>query len=657
MRSPSDLLFLWIAVCVVAVNGARGAPEHNRLLLDGPNSPLDVPASPVVDQDKDRTFNKTIAAHFNTLLQKEFEDDEVVSHGSVAGAGRSFTNSVRSEGGTLETVVRLHRQRGADTNVDDVDARLDAEHEDGEHNAYLQRIVEAGGEDKVDTASAVGTSKAHGNYALAGVSSYASTDSGLNKREFNLFTQLAGVKRDIDRALAKKGPSEDIDRLVDSADNEFVISNPKRGTMELQQDLRLINDLVIMLCSAALGGSTFALLRQPLITGYLVAGSLVGPGGLGMIVELVQVETFAQFGIIFLLFGLGLEFNISNLRHVQHVSVYGGALQMLLSMLVCGVTSDFAGASAKEGVFVGAFLSVSSTAVVSKCLAEREDHHTVVGQITMGILILQDCATGLLFALIPALSSSEGFNAAFIRFVGTLFKMLVFTFVCTVLSQLMTKRLFRFVSSHGEESYQLAGVAFCLLVAYSTEYVGLSMELGAFLAGVAVSATPYAERTLRSLDPFRNIFTALFLTSIGLIMNPHFLWVHLDVLLLSVLSLILFKTTLIAVVVRAFGYNTCTSFTVGISLAQVGELSFVLLSRASGVNLVERKLYLLLLGTTALSLVLTPTLFRAGPSILRIAAAARLINRDEVDILHDSRKPEFAPSHQKDLRSNENVCH
>jgi Kef-type K+ transport system membrane component KefB len=156
------------------------------------------------------------------------------------------------------------------------------------------------------------------------------------------------------------------------------------------------------------------------------------------------------------------------------------------------------------------------------------------------------------------------------------------------------------------------------------------MELGAFVAGVAVSATPYADQTLHSLEPFRNIFTALFLTSIGLIMNPYFLWLHLDVLVMSVFAVIIFKTTLIAVVVRAFGYNLYTSFTVGVSLAQVGELSFVLLSRASGANLVERKLYLLLLGTTALSLIFTPTLFRATPSLLRFAAVARFISKDEL---------------------------
>ena len=172
----------------------------------------------------------------------------------------------------------------------------------------------------------------------------------------SIFERLESTAKDIDRALGGKESDGDVERLVDSRDNEFVISNPKSGTMELQQDLRLISDLVIILVASAAGAAVFTLLGQPLITGYLIAGSLVGPGGFGLVVELVQVETLAQFGIIFLLFALGVEFSFQQLRHVQSVAVFGGLMQILLMMLVCGVISDFTGAPSKEGVFVGAFL-------------------------------------------------------------------------------------------------------------------------------------------------------------------------------------------------------------------------------------------------------------------------------------------------------------
>jgi len=601
------------------VRGVHAGVQIRELLQDSATI-TETAGRQQVKSEQDRSFNKTIAAQFNTLLEKEFEEDATAPRGTAPGAGRSFSNTVRSEGGTLETVVRVHRQRGNEV-ATEVGAELGGSGDLNNHNLDADAVGTSDDKDRISSDSLP---------LVRGIEQTTNDGETKTQKDGTLLNQLAEVKRDLDRALVTgKEGTDDVDRLVDSADNEFVISNPKRGTMELQQDLRLINDLVIMLCSAAVSGAAFGLLNQPLITGYIVAGSLVGPGGLGMIVELVQVETFAQFGIIFLLFGLGLEFNISKLQQVRNVAVYGGVLQMVLSMLVCGVISDFAGASAKEGVFVGAFLSVSSTAVVAKCLIEHDNLRTVSGQITMGTLILQDCTIGLLFALIPVLGSSRGLSATLTSFSGVLLKMVIFIVICVILSELVTKRIFRFMATHSKESYQLTAVAFCLTVACATEHIGLSMELGAFIAGVALSTTPYAEKTLHDLEPFRNIFTALFLTSIGLIMNPHFLWLHLDVLLLSVLLLILFKTTLIAVVVRAFGYSMQVSLTVGVSLAQVGELSFVLLSRASAVDLVERKLYLLLLGTTALSLVLTPTLFRSTANVLRLTTAIRLTNKEE----------------------------
>ena len=131
-----------------------------------------------------------------------------------------------------------------------------------------------------------------------------------------------------------------------------------------------------------------------------------------------QVETLAQFGIIFLLFALGVEFSFSKLRHVQGVAVFGGSMEILLMMLVCGVVSDFTGAPSKEGVFVGAFLSMSSTAVVIKCLMERNGMQSLHGQITVGTLILQDCTVGLLFALLPVLGGSHGVGEGLVSLVA-----------------------------------------------------------------------------------------------------------------------------------------------------------------------------------------------------------------------------------------------
>ncbi|PSS01224.1 K(+) efflux antiporter 6 like, partial [Actinidia chinensis var. chinensis] len=157
--------------------------------------------------------------------------------------------------------------------------------------------------------------------------------------------------------------AEDTPTLIDRKDNVFIISNFKSKYPVLQLDLRLISDLVVVIVSATCGGIAFACIGQPVITGYLLAGSVVGPGGFSFVSEMVQVETVAQFGVIFLLFALGLEFSTTKLRVVRTVAVLGGLLQILLFMCLCGIMASLCGGKPSEGVFVGAFLSMSSTAV------------------------------------------------------------------------------------------------------------------------------------------------------------------------------------------------------------------------------------------------------------------------------------------------------
>ncbi|CAI0398909.1 unnamed protein product, partial [Linum tenue] len=402
--------------------------------------------------------------------------------------------------------------------------------------------------------------------------------------------------------------SEDGTTLIDKKDNVFVMSNKKSKYPVLQVDLRLISDLVVVIVSAAIGGIIFSCLGQPIIVGYLLAGSLIGPGGLKFISEMVQVETFAQFGVIFLLFALGLEFSITKLRVVGAVAVFGGFLQIVIFMFLSGVTAMLCGAELSDGVFVGSFLSMSSTAVVVKFLAERNSTSSLHGQITVGTLILQDCAVGLLFALLPVLGGSSGLLHGMIS-MGKLY---------------VTNEL-----------YQLAAVAFCLLSAWCSDKLGLSLELGSFVAGVMISTTDFAQHTLDQVEPIRNLFAALFLASIGMLIHVHFLWNHVDILLASVIMVVVVKTTVTALVIKTFGYGIRTSFHVGVLLAQIGEFAFVLLSRASTLNLVEGKMYLLLLGTTALSLVTTPLLFKLIPNVMNLGVLLQWF------------PPETAPNEEK----------
>ncbi|CAM6090821.1 unnamed protein product [Calypogeia fissa] len=425
--------------------------------------------------------------------------------------------------------------------------------------------------------------------------------------------------------------SEELPTLIDKKDNIFVISNPRSGYMVLQQDLRFISDLVVVIVSAAVGGIIFAALGQPVITGYLLAGSAIGPGGFSFVSELVQVETLAQFGVVFLLFALGLEFSLSKLRAVRSVAIFGGLMQIVLFMGLCGLIAMVCGAKISEGVFVGAFLSMSSTAVVLKFIGDKSTMNATHGQVIVGTLILQDCAVGMLFALLPVLAGENGILQGLISMSKVLFVLVVFIVIAVLLAKTFVPRFLKMMiklSAQTNELYQLASVAFCLLVAWCSDKLGLSLELGAFVAGVMIASTDMAQHTLEQVEPIRNLFTALFLTSIGMLINLHFLWNHMDILLASLILIITAKTTVVTAVVRAFGYSTQTSFFVGLSLAQIGEFAFVLLSRASNLKLVQNKLYLLLLGTTALSLVTTPVLFKAIPVVMQLGTVMRWFPSD-----------------------------
>ncbi|RAL51114.1 hypothetical protein DM860_005470 [Cuscuta australis] len=384
--------------------------------------------------------------------------------------------------------------------------------------------------------------------------------------------------------------ADDTPTLIDQKDNVFIISNPKSKFPVLQLDLRLISDLVVVIVSATCGGIAFACAGQPVFSGYLLAGSIIGPGGLNFVSEMVQVETVAQFGVIFLLFALGLEFSTAKLRVVRAVALLGGLLQICLFMCLCGITALLCGGEASEGVFVGVFLSMSSTAVVLKFLMERSNITTHYGQVTIGTLILQDCMVGLLFALLPILGGTSGVLPGLMSMGKIFVTLATFLVILSIFCRTCVPwflRLMIGLSSQTHELYQLASVAFCLLVAWCSDKLGLSLELGSFAAGLMISTTDLAQHTLDQVEPIRNFFAALFLASIGMLIHVHFLWSHIDILLASVILVIVFKTIVVATVVKCFGYNNKTSLLVGMSLAQIGEFAFVLLGRASNFHLVE----------------------------------------------------------------------
>lgn len=388
----------------------------------------------------------------------------------------------------------------------------------------------------------------------------------------------------------------------------------------MQEDFRLIVDLVSVLAAAAAGGLIASIFRQPVLVGYLLGGMVVGPAGLGLIKELIQVETLAQLGVAFLLFALGVEFSIAELKKVQAIALGGGLLQIALTILVTTLVSLGVGwvTSPAQGIFLGGILSLSSTAVVLKCLTERNENESAHGQVMLGILVVQDLALGLMLAVLPTLDQPIGEIGLAVG--GALIRIGLLAAGAIVAGIWLIPPLLRFVArTESRELFLLVVVVLCFSIALLTEHFGLSIEMGAFVAGLMISEVEYADQTLDYVEPLRNIFSSLFFAAIGMLIDPVFLWNNLEVILGLVALVFIGKFLIITPLVRLFRYPLKTALIAGLGLAQIGEFSFVLASAGQTLGLVSRRVYLLILGTTAVTLILTPFILRLVPQLFNWA--------------------------------------
>jgi monovalent cation:H+ antiporter-2, CPA2 family len=396
----------------------------------------------------------------------------------------------------------------------------------------------------------------------------------------------------------------------------------------VQEDFRLIIDLVSVLGAAAAGGLLAALLKQPVLLGYLIAGVMVGPKGFALIKEVVQVETLAQFGVAFLLFALGVEFSFSELNKVKRISLGGGGLQIIVTITVTTLLALAIGwvDSPPQGVFLGAILSLSSTAVVLKSLMERNEADTPHGQVMLGILVVQDLALGLMLAVLPALDKPV--EEIGLAMGWALLQTALFAVAAVAAGIWLIPPLLRLLAKTESRELFLLGVcAICLSIALLTEHLGLSIEMGAFVAGLMISEADYADEALTYVEPLRDIFAALFFASIGMLIDAAFLWQNIELILGLVAIVFVGKFIIVAPLVRLFGYPLKTALISGLGLAQIGEFSFVLASEGQSLGLVSRRVYLLILGTTAVTLVVTPFVLRLVPAILSWMETVPWLNR------------------------------
>jgi monovalent cation:H+ antiporter-2, CPA2 family len=374
-------------------------------------------------------------------------------------------------------------------------------------------------------------------------------------------------------------------------------------------------DLTKALGTSALGGYLANRLKQPALLGYLISGLIVGPFGVGFLTDVEQVQAFAQVGVAFLLFALGVEFSLAELKRVRNIAIKGGLLQMgLTTLLVAGITLLMGwAASPLQGVFLGLVLSLSSTAVVLKTLTERGETSTVHGQVMLAILIAQDLALGLILAFLPVLTQPENF---WLTLGMAAAKITLFIAGAIALGRWIVPRFMQVVAAtESNELFLLAIVVLCLTVAWVTNELGLSIEMGAFVAGLMISEVEYSEQALGKILPLRDTFACLFFVSIGMLIDPELLAEDLGIILGVVLLVMVGKAVIILPVVLQSGYSLKTAVFASFGLNQIGEFSFVLAMIGYDMGLIGEQARAVLLGTTVVTLVLTPLWMNLAPEV------------------------------------------
>lgn len=379
--------------------------------------------------------------------------------------------------------------------------------------------------------------------------------------------------------------------------------------------VKLIVEMVTVLGAATTGGYVANRFGQPVLLGYLLGGMLVGPAGLQLIPLDSDIEVLAKLGAALLLFALGVEFSLQEL--LRAIALGGGSLQILLTILLGGGLAYLTGwvETLPTAIFLGAVLSLSSTAVVLKSLIERNEVQTTHGQVMLGILIVQDLGLGLMLAVLPALTQPA--DVIGMALASALLKALLFLGGAILAGIWVIPWLVRLlVQTRSQELFLLGVLSLCLGIALLTSAIGLSIEMGAFVAGLMISNVEYADHALDRVLPMRDAFATLFFASIGVLINPASLWANGWALLGLVSVTLIGKALIVAGIVRLFGFPPRVALIVGIGINQIGEFSFVLARVAQSQGLFSAELYALTVGTTAVTLLITPFLLRATPHLL-----------------------------------------
>lgn len=380
-------------------------------------------------------------------------------------------------------------------------------------------------------------------------------------------------------------------------------------------------------------------LHIPGIIGFLVTGVLAGSHGLGLIDAAQEVEVLAEIGVILLLFAIGIEFSLRSLMRIRRYVLLGGALQVVLTtLLTMGISAAF-GLSLNTSIFLGFVVSLSSTAIVLKALQDRSEIVAPHGRTILAILIFQDIVIVMMMLVTPMLS--EGSSSSLVDLGLTLGKGAAVVIVVLGLARYVVPRLLTAVAAtHSRELFILTIVVICFTTAWVTSQFGLSLALGAFLAGLVISESEYSHQAFSNILPFRDIFTSLFFVSVGMLLDSSlFLDRFLPIIGITA-GVIALKFGAASLAAFLLGLPLRVVLLTGLALCQIGEFSFILSKVGLEYELVTEETYGMILAVSVLTMAATPFIIKAGPSIAATVLKWNLPERIKTGMTPVAQRPE-----------------
>jgi CPA2 family monovalent cation:H+ antiporter-2 len=381
----------------------------------------------------------------------------------------------------------------------------------------------------------------------------------------------------------------------------------------------ILTDVVIILALSIPVILLLHYLKLPSIVGFLVTGVLAGPYVLELVTEQAHIDILAEIGVILLLFTIGMEFSVPNLLKIKHSVLLGGGLQLLLTTVAFGCITYFREYDDLSiALFYGFLCTLSSTAIVLKILQLRGEMKTAHGQTILAILIFQDIAVVPAMLLLPMINSGTEESIG-MKMLVALLKAIGIIILLIILSKYVIKWFLDLVvNTRSTELFISTIVVFCFSIAYLTSLAGLSLALGAFLAGLVLSESEYAHKASEIVLPFKEIFTSIFFVSIGMLMDVNFFMNNVLQILLYTLESIVVQAVMAFIAIKLLGMSNKTALLTAIGICQIGEFAFILAKSGIEVGLMPVELYQYFLAVSVLTMAFAPILIFNSSIIITV---------------------------------------